>query len=163
MANTFPLVRKGYDPEAVDTFVREQAEAWRAELDKAAAAVDEWSRRAGELGVTVAALERQVADVERRRGEQISALETTVAELRWSRDQARGELEEMLRELRGTHGDARAIIEAAQGEVAKLFATAEAEIEAMYASARRRIAMAEDHARDRIERSEATVEISVRS
>jgi DivIVA domain-containing protein len=164
MSKTFARVRKGYDPVQVDSFLREQADAWRSELSRAQESVGDWRRRAGELAATVSSMERRLADAERDRSEQVAALETTVAELRWSRDKAQSDLLTERENRAAAEGEAGGIVRAAELEVARMVAAAEADIEAMYESARRRISMAEEHARERLQRGlrDAPVEISVR-
>jgi cell division septum initiation protein DivIVA len=157
MPNTFALVKKGYDPAAVDVFVREQAEAWRAELAKAASGLEEWRRRAEEFGAAVASLEQRVAATERTHAEELSVLESALSESRWARDQATASLLEERAAHARAGAEADGIIGAAQREAARRLAAAEMEIQQMYAQARKRIAMAEAHAKERLERLEVSV------
>ncbi len=157
MAKTFAIVKKGYDPAAVDGFVRDQAEAWRSELAKAVDGIEEWRRRAEEFAATAALLEQRLAESERTHAEERSGLETALTETRWARDQATA----ILAEERAAHARASAeaggMIGSAQQEANRRLAAAEAEIQRMYAQARKRIAMAETHAKERLERLEVSV------
>ncbi|MGF1665488.1 MAG: hypothetical protein ACFCVC_04365 [Acidimicrobiia bacterium] len=157
MAKTFALVKKGYDPAAVDAFVHEQADAWRSELAKVVDGLEEWRRRAEEFAATVTALEQRMAASERTHAEERSRLETALTESRWARDQATAHLSEE-RAAHATVGvEVGGIIGSAHQEAARLVAAAELEIQQMYAQARKRIAMAEAHAKERLERLEVSV------
>jgi hypothetical protein len=157
MAKTFALVKKGYDPAAVDVFVREQAEAWRSELAKVVEGLGEWQRRAEEFAETVTALEQRLASAERAHAEERSRLETALAETRWARDQAAANLADERAAHARAGAEAGGVIASARQEAARTVAAAEAEVQQMYAQARTRIAMAEAHAKERLDRIEVSV------
>lgn len=146
MSSTFPVVRKGYDPEAVESFVKEQAEAWRLQLEEAVGALEEWRRRAEALTERSGHLERRVRELERIHDERVSTLEASIAELTWARNRANDELAD-LKEAHGrASGDAAAILQQARAEAARIVAAAEEETQRWFAAARRRIELAESHA-----------------
>lgn len=146
MSNTFPIVRKGYDPEAVEAFVQNQAEAWRGELEEAVSALEEWRSRANALGDRVAQLERQLRQTEVAHGERVAELEASVAQLTWARDQVKAELAELQADEEAASRQADAIIRSAQNEAARIVAAADEETQRWFAQARRRIELAERHA-----------------
>ncbi len=146
MSSTFPVVRKGYDPEAVESFVKEQAEAWRLQLEEAVGALEEWRRRAEALSERSTHLERQVRELERVHDERVSTLEASIAELTWSRNRAKDELADLEEAFARASGEAATIMQEARNEAAQIVAAAEEETQRWFAAARRRIELAESHA-----------------
>lgn len=149
MPEPFPLVRRGYEPESVDAFLQEQADAWRTRLRDAAAASEDWKLRAQAFEERVVLLERRLKEVERENGDRIANLEGELAQTRWSRDQAQSELAEARRARTAAADGASIILEQARREAAQMLSAAEAETERWFAAARRRIEMAEAHAASR--------------
>ncbi len=146
MSSTFPVVRKGYDPEAVESFVKEQAEAWRLQLEEAVGALEEWRRRAEALSERSAHLERQIRELERIHDERVSTLEASIAELTWSRNRAKDELADLEEAHTRASGEAATILREARSEAARIVSAAEEETQRWFAAARRRIELAESHA-----------------
>ena len=147
MSSTFPVVRKGYDPSAVDAFVQSQAEAWRGQLEAAVDALEEWQTRANAMAERVAQLERRLRETHTAHDDQVAELESAAAELRWARDQARGELAEIQRGRDSASRDADSIIRGAREEAARILAAADDEAQRWFEAARRRIELAEAHAK----------------
>ena len=146
MSSTFPVVRKGYDPEAVEAFVKEQADAWHVQLEEAVSALEEWRRRAEALGERSAELDRRLRELGRVHADRVAALEAKVAELTWDRDRVQGELADIRGAQAGAAADVSAILQEANAQAAQIIASAEEETQRWFAAARRRIEMAEAHA-----------------
>lgn len=145
MSDAFPIVRKGYEPEAVEMFVKQQADAWRARVEHANVASEEWKRRAVAFEERVADLEERLRDVQRDTGERITQLETALAQARWARDQAQSELADERAGHSEATADAAGIVVQARLEASRVIAAAQEETERWFAAARRRIEMAEQH------------------
>ena len=149
MSDPFPLVRKGYDPDAVEAFVKQQADAWRTRVDRAQTAATEWKQRATAFEERVMLLEQRLKTAGRESEERIGHLEGELAEARWARDQAQSALAEERANHSAVSAESEGIVERARMEATRILQTAQEETQQWFAAARRRIEMAEAHAAER--------------